>query len=1191
MPNPRQTLLQQRQATNQLAPQQRTVCYSFEATSADRDSRGVFTFRLPRPAQNTSELSLASFECRTAEPSVTAQENRVVWTEGLRLTPGPESTATHGFNLFSHEIALRETAADGSFRYFKVGLCPALNEVSSFTYNGGWRANHETTRAVAAGEVFCTTNAKDKNGAPHYVGPFQAWQAANAAKPAARADAGTSAMRLRGVCMATVDQPIDFGDSAVVVAADTDHTPPANCRSGFAFADGAWANRLATTGSAATVYTASVTGGFVACSPWFPAQIASFLTFQLATVTNIASDGSHGTDGETPANQYRVAFERGRFRVVRTSGTREFALLGNSATDAAYKYGGMQWHVSPDESPESTNTTTPATAPNGYAGSAATLLACLGFGGPVAKSRSAPARASAGGSSAAAAQTAHGVFAGAAFAATFSTTVAAAFYTPATLATAVTQAMNGSALAHSAAAGTLLTSVAHFGFVDSTGAAHAVTLGPGRRTPFQLAESLAFQLSRLDRRGVYHSASGALVNTAALGPATAQTAGASGRRVMYTVTFDATAQQFAFSNQEIATCAFANAGSVQHSPLVNNGAFDAAPVRHTFELNFRKSDLPAALATTLGVAAFNTTAAAALLGFVGERVYRGTRIAGTEPVAAPHYATTLSRGLANDATTPGTRPLGQALDGTDYTFCERAYGGAGPENRLFGRWLYTFSSSAFNDKRYTLVARAPPTASTAVSSSGTGTGLQVTVSAVAQNTVVTLAATPAAAGAGYSVHDVVTITDGDALAVVQYVGGSGQVLQVGLVYGGSGVSGEYASSGTKTTTAVLSGASRALRVADGQARAQPPSAAADAVSTAVVQCALVAENLNPTGRGLSSGTALSGGSDVVAYRGAQGSLGASTGDAVTLGYCGTALLVGPADKAATLTFTVAAVSGGAIAAVSTFLDGGGANTCRVGEHYAVLQGDGGSVLRCTAESATAPGFEVARSGGGHFYAAAVGLFGPVPLNSTAVVIDVVQPTYRRTAPWSSDVATQYALRQAADPTFATRAQNSYHRDGSMVKLRLAAQLQFNAARNLESFGQLDAPAFQVLNNVDDADRHDRRDDTVWPILGQPDDSAVATPWLRLQREWDLDRQNNMFLTLERPRGVTNHTYTVQGRQCDNVLTKISYNAQLNKQYGALHAQKLRRERVDAIQVRLLDHRLRDADVDAFTVSFNMVETL
>lgn len=1164
------TIMQQ--PTNQLLPTARTKCFSFEATSADRRADGTFEFRLPHPARNTAELSLASFECTTTEPAVTSEENAVAWTEGLRLTTGPSPSDDHGFNIFSHELVIRETVSAGVYKYIKLGVCPALNEISSFvSHSGGWRSNH-ASQPISTAEIFSTTNAKNQNAAPHYVGPFQAWQTANASDPR------ISAMRLRGVCMATVDKPVDFGDSAVIVPADTDFTAPVNSRPGFYFANGTWQDRLATTQNSSNVYVDAVFGGFIACSPWFPNEIASFLNHQTTTVTDIKTDSSHESNGSRPANLYSFSFTNGRFQVVRTSGSRAFALLSNTTTDSAYKYGNMQWHVSPDESPESTNTTLPSAAPNGYVGILPTLASAMGFGGGSVVA----ARTNSAGE--------YGVWAGRDFAARFETTVAPAFYTPATLATSVAQSMNGSALVSSAADATGYNqySVAQFLFTDSTGVAHAVSLGSGRRTPFQLAESLAFQLSRLDRRGVYFSTSGAQVNVATLDASVAQSAGASDRLIAYTVLYDATTKKFTISNQEVDSYAFANTSSQQLSPLINNGAFDSAPVRHTFEISFRKSDAPGTLATLLGVTAINTTLAASVLGFVGERVYRGSSIVSETATSAAFYDTTFTRGLANDATV-SVRPFEQSLASGEYTFCEQDYGGAGPENRLFGRWMYAFSSSAFNDKKYTLACRAPPTASTTFGSAGNGTGLQLSTTTVVQNSVVTLAASPAAQGLGYSVHDVVRIDGGDALAVVQYVGSSGQVLQVALVFGGSGDSSHtYASAGTKTTTHVLAGAQRALRVVDGQAEGL--NNATDAVSTAIVQNAVVSERINENARTLSSNMELNGGSDIMTFRSTQGSLGVSVGDFVNLGYAHDAILIGGTDKAANLTFTIATVSNGAVSTMSTFVDSGGTNTCRVGEYYCVLQGNAGTVLRCTGEDATNPTFEVARKGGGHFPNTGVGLYGPVPLNTTALVIDVVQPTYRRTAASQSTVSTQHLIRQSADPTFATWTQNSYHRDGSMVKLRLPARFEFNAARNLESFAPLDEPAFQILNSTPDAAKHYWRDDTVWPILGQPADSAVATSSLQLQKEWNIDRQNSIFVTLEHPRAVSNHTYVVQGQQCDNVLTKISYNTSLNKQYGALHSQKIAASRVDTIRIRLRDHRLRDAEIESFTVSFNIVET-
>jgi hypothetical protein len=1150
---------------------QRTVCHSFEATAANRLVDGSFEFKLPDYPRNTSELALASFECTTVEPTVTAQENAVVWTEGLRLTPGTAPDTSLGFNLFAHELALRETKSDGSYVYFKLGICPALNEISSRLWSSTvWRANG--AGHINNSYVYSTTNSQNSAAAAHYVGPFQTW----AARPAG--------MRLLGVCMSTVDEPLDFADADVVSTDVTDYTPPLNNRVAFTIDDTAISKRcIPTTATSPNIYTEAVRCGFIACSPWFPGDIASFLNHQLTTATNIAVDSSEGTDGETPGNGYAFEFSRGRFQVRRTGGTRAFALISGTQTDAAYQYQSMQLNTGTGDwsSATNTNTTNPTHCPNGYAGKNVTLMGALGLG-----TGTQVARTHALDSTGAQIFGVRGAQDG--FAARFVTSVSPAFYTPATLATSVAQAMNGTTLAATAAdpAGSNLASVAQFLFVDSTGCRHAVTFTAGRRTPFQLAESLGFQLSRLDKRGVYHAPTGAMVNNALLTASGAQSAGGAAGTVFYAVSYDAATGKFTFTNHVITSYAFANTSGAQHSPLVDNGAFDTDPVRLAFQLDFRKTSLPSALATALGVSAFNPTLAASVLGFVGERVYEGTTIVSPAAAPAAALATTLSRGLAGDNTVT-TRPFEQTLSSGNYTFCEQDYGGSGPENYLFPRWTYAFSSAAFNNKTYALTAARPPVPRSPFSSSGAGAGLQVTVSTVANGIITTLATSPAAAGEGYSVHDVVSVTGGKALAVVQYVNSSGGVLQVGLLYGGDGLSGSTYTAGSVATTVVMARASRALRIVDGQAEAQ--NDATDAVSTVIVQAAAVSENLRVATAGVASGVEMVGGTDTMAHRSTQSSLGASIGDVVTLGFCGKALRAGSTDKGATTTFDITSAVNGVIVTMSAFTDSNtGNNECNVGDHYVVLQGNHGTVLRCTGADGTNPTFTIVRRGTGHFVDTGVSIFGPVPLNTTGVVIDIVQPTYRRTAAAQSDLSTQFLMRQSGDPAFGTYTQNSYHRDGSMVKLRLAERIEFVEPGNCDSFTQLDEPRFQILNAVDDEDKFHRRDDTVWPILGQLDDSSAATS-LQLQTEWNMDKQNSLFLALEQPRGDGSHTYTVGGKSRSDILTKISYNTQLNKQFGMLHSQRVRKGELRRIKLRLLDHKLNTADINSFTISFNVAE--
>ena len=141
------------------------------------------------------------------------------------------------------------------------------------------------------------------------------------------------------------------------------------------------ATRLLTTQASATIFNETVRGGFIACSPWFPAAIASFLNHQLSTLTNIATDGSQTAGSDTPQNSYEFEFDRGRFQLKRTGGSREFAVVGSGQADSAYQYLSMQLNTGAGDNGAATNTNTgtPTHCPNGYAGSRATLVAALGF--------------------------------------------------------------------------------------------------------------------------------------------------------------------------------------------------------------------------------------------------------------------------------------------------------------------------------------------------------------------------------------------------------------------------------------------------------------------------------------------------------------------------------------------------------------------------------------------------------------------------------------------------------------------------------------------------------------------------------------------------------------------------------------------------------------------------------------------
>ena len=121
-------LVREVQCLSRAQPQMKA--FTFTLSAQNRDAQGVYRITIPDDFKHCVSLEVAGFDTQAVEQNVSADENKLVWTEGLRISTGEAPTVHGGVPVFDHEICIRETLHDGvTHVYFKVGLCPQLNEV------------------------------------------------------------------------------------------------------------------------------------------------------------------------------------------------------------------------------------------------------------------------------------------------------------------------------------------------------------------------------------------------------------------------------------------------------------------------------------------------------------------------------------------------------------------------------------------------------------------------------------------------------------------------------------------------------------------------------------------------------------------------------------------------------------------------------------------------------------------------------------------------------------------------------------------------------------------------------------------------------------------------------------------------------------------------------------------------------
>jgi hypothetical protein len=603
--------------------QPHSKAFTFTLSAQNRDARGTYRLTLPEDdLKHSVSLEVVGFETQAVEQNISAEENKVVWTEGLRISTGEAPTVFGGsVPVFDHEICLRETLADGvTHYYFKVGLCPHLNEVSTQL----WDADAESRAAtVVSGSdpvllvapdntakyFFSTTRNKGSDAtawaAPHYMEALQEL-AASGQLPDVRAYAACMA-QVRHIDLTTSGEPFVFTAPAATLSdADKDAgAPPTYGGTQFRVASDAkarayLANVTAASGGAAgteQVSTSAVAHGFLCCSPWHFPDIVRMLNHQLLTVTDSTTSGTGGTaartrynrcgtTGRRPANTYEFQYTQGRFRLVCREKVLDFVVLENDGSSSSSSNSGGGGGVAGYRDVFHANATTYnsaaaavatravlSTAPSGSAPRCTSLWRALGFRSARPQTLVQETTRGGGVALSVVTETFYGLRAEHEPACVLETALQPAYYTPQTFADALSSALNGGR--PKAAPSSPMQFVSACVFNDSLGLAHALLLPAAcSRTPHQLAAGLEFLLNRTDTRGAFysgtrHSYDEAYGRWVPLGRSDGMAASSSGiskagTRLWYTCTYDAATGKFAITNRELDT-ASADGGSLNLS--------------------------------------------------------------------------------------------------------------------------------------------------------------------------------------------------------------------------------------------------------------------------------------------------------------------------------------------------------------------------------------------------------------------------------------------------------------------------------------------------------------------------------------------------------------------------------------------------------------------------------------------------
>lgn len=1208
------------------APVHSKAC-TFTLSATNRDSQGNYFIELPEAVRHCVSLEIAGFETQSVEQNISEQEAVVTWGEGLRISTGEAPTLYDDVPVFDHEICIKETV-DGTDYYFKVGLCPQFNEVSTVLWDDAapqrmltLTSNDLATGTNAADWYFSTTrNIDDADAwaAPHYLGPLRAL----------KAQGKLVGMRAYTACMAQ-RRHVDLTVADVLtVASPAADGPPVFGETQFrvASADIAtayFANVTATDAGEPVISTSALAQGFLCCSPWHCPDIVTMLNYQLASVTNsVKSTDAAGkfnrcaTNGRALSNRYEFAYVEGRFHLLCHDRAVDFSVVENTAGTAGSTGYRDILHgngTAYDGGAQTTSRALLTTASSGTDARTTSLWRAMGFG------HTTPAtfqRQRVGGGTILSAESydQYGMRAASQVAWAFETTVPPAYYSAQTFVTALSSAMNGGR-PKASAPNAPNEFAATCAFVDSAHQPHTLVLTTGQRTPHEYAASLEFLLNRTDVRGIYYSGHNyAYDETYAQFSNGRTSAGgtvvtADNKRVCYSCVYDRATGKFTISNGESNGHDLINNADTYPTPAGSAAYEYSAPaVSAEFQLSFRAADVQAT-ASSLNVAAVPSPAAfAAVFGFENERVYSGTTLVSpsTSSCAACHVQT-LTRGQPNDVNTAAVglcaRPLGDALDVAALAQNCVDRSGAGPDGAVFPQYSTSFMGSVQNDKQLSISASYAPTPSSrknTVQKSGaaddvpTGfaydnhtsvaaiTAVGNRVSAVAITGSKDMAVGTLLMYGKALVGD--TDSPGDALAYVTAVSGdgSGAIDTVGTLFSGSGtLTNPYT---TSDHTAYQLNANEDLRVIHGApslydetapAAGQPITSVVGSTSRIYVQAAAARERVSADG--------------AHSWRAMQATCGPRVGDLVLLGTQQSVVLgannVGASNVGATagvyLTITQTSPNGHLITATGVKPD---ATNVLKGHRYVVQQGTCRTLIDIVATPTTTSfTFAVVERGTGHVFDAArkVRLFGPVVPYLTAMVEEVGQTQLRRTTTTKTDVegeavsswATPYALSDGIQTCVTSVA-----RDGSVLKLRLpmlasyayiAGDNRQSHPSNLMGMRSMDVPRIQLYNGGPDVAMEYARADTVWPAAGLLQDS-VADNTVKLPNEWNLESVSGLLITLEDAFAEQNNVFVGPNGVVSNVVAQITFGARMARTWATVNSKRFAHARLKHLRFKLKD---------------------
>ena len=1198
----------------------RTKAFTFHLSAVNRDGNGRYRVTIPEPMRNCVSMEIAGFETQAIEQNISTQENVVAWTEGLRITTGEAPTLYENIPVFDHELCIRETVDSVNY-YYKVGLCPQFNEVSTELWDSDGDARITSSSSQDLRDAtnvddwyFSTTRNREGSmwAAPHYGYAFQQCRAAGFLS---EMQFYTAAMcQRRHVDLSTADV-IRFGSPVA-------NPPPQWGETQFRVVRDAVLAAYFTDTNPAEISTEALCHGFLCCSPWYPSDICDFLNFQLSSVTNSAYDAGGagadynrcGTTSVRPSNTYRLEYVEGRFRLRVISGDATFAVLQNvngCGGTSAYRdmhHGDGQRYDGVAQTPVATRKTGAVT---GNSARRTGLWTLLGF---TSSASGAQTTESVGGGTVMTKgfSTYMGIRASQPFHPTFETVVPPAYYTASTFASSLSTSLNAGrprTSAYSSDTSNVPASVCTF--TDSLGNKSSLILTTGHRNPYQYAASLQFMLNRLDARGIYFSghsyayddAFGQLANGRVSGNLTETQ-----MRLFYDVSYDHVTRKFTVSNREISAFNFSESVASSLYPSVAGAAVAEYPtltIRAPFSLSFRTADI-AVTAAVLGVSSVpGPSTFASIFGFESERVYKGASLtSSTVASCGVSYPNTLTQGQPNDYSATESLclpPLGEAVASNLFRHNDVHFRGTGPDADAYPRYDVSITGSVQNDKKLTIHAAHPlmpfSTGNGAVKSGGPNLSPDADVynnntvqaNLTAANNVVTGVAftnlgTNIRSGSlvvwgSANTNDTHYVDDSsspsDAMVYVATVGSGGAISSPTLLFGGSGT-------GTNpyTTTGYYGyqlNACENLRVTFGAPHDETYADTDNDATRVVVQAAAVKEYVNPSG---GHGN----------WRTMQQNLPFSPGDLVKMGLQQSVLLGGTNLGAAdgnSIEITQVSSGGYLIAGTGTKLAG---TAVVVDHHYIVMQGDCRTVIRIVAvPTTTTYTFVIVERGVGHYVADPVYVFGPIVPYMIGLVEEVGQGPVRRQTSYRADVESEFVSQFATPYAIGGVYQScvtSLARDGSRIKVRLAFNCRYDYTdfetrgshpSNLLSISPIEEPRIQLLNGGPSVTAEYARRDTVWPSAGLLRDSEAAGT-VKLPNEWNLDTVSGLLITLENVPGTEeNNVYYGMERMVSNVIAKITFGARVSRTWATVHSKRFNYAQIEQLEFRLLDLKGNDYD--------------